>query len=893
MILDDLTRESVLEAVQEYDDLGQEAFLAKYHFRPARDWVLVQGGRSYDSKAIAGAAYGNVHRDRGPLRSNEFVSGRQTVVRVLRRLGFDLEQVRPDAPDRLRVWVIRAGREGAQEDLALDNDVVLIGWSELGELSGALSREDLKRLVRGLTGEEREQSIAAQAGQIYRFINDVRVGDLVVLPLRTRLNHVAIGRVLGEYRHRTDGQFENSDGQHTRDIEWLARSLPYERFDPDLREAFGQQGTVSEITKTDVLARMMEVLEGADASAIHLVLKWSPDRRGRADTIERHLEVAEREGEVWWGRVSTPGRTGLAADRLQRIREQLASGSKTNVYLHSRLSTWRTRLVAITIDEDDLEQDLIPSYYSADTHHSLWVKLTDFEQIDPSELTEDFVLAQSGEPVTAASLGNQGPLIVRRRSATLPARYFILNQGAGDHGGYDDQEGVAYHWTDRSSGAWKQLANSQGARFVYYRPGTAADGTSQTYFGTGVIRVIRADVRDGVQHFVADVDEFRPFGSPVAWKDGPTRNAQTSIQPIPRAQFERLLAEGLNDDVAVPFDIAAVQAAADRRGLNLPDDLYAHLVAVLNSGKHVILTGPPGTAKTTLAQALADAAVDAELCKGYLLTTATGDWTTFETIGGLRPTLEGVLEFSEGQFLTAIRSDRWLVIDELNRSNFDRAFGQLFTVLSGQPVVLPYERPNSGGKPLTLVPAGATAPNIDADFLEIPQSWRIIATMNVFDKSLLFEMSFALMRRFAFVEVASPSLAVFEGLIDREAGGEKAPADLAKRLLDLRTLKDLGPAVFMDLARFLRERMADGEAEEDGELLYEAFYSYLLPQFEGIDEPTGSALFKQLAPLVTSSRRERLRTTLNDVLGLELEPRASTVAESEEDYLRDIEADEG
>ena len=55
-----------------------------------------------------------------------------------------------------------------------------------------------------------------------------------------------------------------------------------------------------------------------------------------------------------------------------------------------------------------------------------------------------------------------------------------------------------------------------------------------------------------------------------------------------------------------------------------------------------------------------------------------------------------MLEFRDGLFLEAIREGRWLVIDELNRSNFDRAFGQLFTVLSGQSVVLPYEDPDSG-----------------------------------------------------------------------------------------------------------------------------------------------------------------------------------------------------
>jgi hypothetical protein len=41
----------------------------------------------------------------------------------------------------------------------------------------------------------------------------------------------------------------------------------------------------------------------------------------------------------------------------------------------------------------------------------------------------------------------------------------------------------------------------------------------------------------------------------------------------------------------------------------------------------------------------------------------------------------------------------------------------------------------------------------------------------VFDKTLLFEMSYALMRRFAFIEVSSPDDPIFEELIEGWAGG--------------------------------------------------------------------------------------------------------------------------
>jgi MoxR-like ATPase len=269
---------------------------------------------------------------------------------------------------------------------------------------------------------------------------------------------------------------------------------------------------------------------------------------------------------------------------------------------------------------------------------------------------------------------------------------------------------------------------------------------------------------------------------------------------------------------------------------------------------------------------VADIAARSRRSAGWVLTTATSDWTTYETIGGLRPTQEG-LEFEEGHFLAAIRERKWLVIDELNRSNFDRAFGQLFTALSGQPVVLPYHRPDKDER-LTIVPETEDGfLNLGGDQLVIPQSWRVLATINVFDKSLLFEMSYALMRRFAFVDVPSPTDEDFEQLIDDAATDESGvrddvAAEVARSLLEVRTVKDIGPASYMDLARFVR-RLREADASIDpAALRWRAFFSYLLPQFEGIDERDGRRLHAVLAGLVGPARQNDLKQTLATVLGL-------------------------
>jgi len=306
------------------------------------------------------------------------------------------------------------------------------------------------------------------------------------------------------------------------------------------------------------------------------------------------------------------------------------------------------------------------------------------------------------------------------------------------------------------------------------------------------------------------------------------------------------------------FTSEDLNQAANEAGMIFPAYVLDQLVAAIDSGKHVILTGPPGTGKTTLAYLASDVARKAMFCTGYLPTTATTEWTTFETIGGLQPTAEGLI-YRPGLFIDAIETGRWLVIDELNRSNFDRAFGQLFTVLSGASVVLPFKRKGQV-HPLSLVPSGVEAP-AETDVIRVPANWRIIATMNVFDKNLLFEMSYALMRRFAFIEVGTPSDDAYRELL-------VGKGEVVTRLLGLRQFTDLGPAVYIDAAKYAARRSRDGIT--DSRVLYEVFYAYFLPQFEGMEERRAMTLYRTVAEHLDAPEQLEVQRTIGDVLGVEL-----------------------
>src|SRR5256885_7973106 len=93
MPLSDLTDPAAVNAaMDEFDRIGRNAFLEKYGFGPFRSYFARRGDSYYDSKAIVGAAIGFQHPDIGPLISNDFSGGENTVALLLEKLGFVVEQ---------------------------------------------------------------------------------------------------------------------------------------------------------------------------------------------------------------------------------------------------------------------------------------------------------------------------------------------------------------------------------------------------------------------------------------------------------------------------------------------------------------------------------------------------------------------------------------------------------------------------------------------------------------------------------------------------------------------------------------------------------------------------------------------------------------------------------
>ena len=235
-------------------------------------------------------------------------------------------------------------------------------------------------------------------------------------------------------------------------------------------------------------------------------------------------------------------------------------------------------------------------------------------------------------------------------------------------------------------------------------------------------------------------------------------------------------------------------------------EFLENIQTLLYDKRQVIFQGPPGTGKTYVAQALAEHLAESQ--HRVTLVQFHPSYAYEDFVRGFRPKQVSdqlVYELKDGPLLLAAQSaslepekKHFLVIDEINRGNLAKVFGELYFLLEYRDKSITLQYHEDGEDDFTM-----------------PPNLYIIGTMNTADRSIAL-VDLALRRRFYFEEF-HPDEEPVKGVLRRwlEANGKSDltwVADVVERANEL--LKEdrhaaIGPSYFMkpDLDETMVERI--------------------------------------------------------------------------------------
>jgi len=142
-------------------------------------------------------------------------------------------------PEMGSVWVVRAGRGGKWAEECRKNGVCAIGWRDAGDFTGMARREDFKKRIEETYPTWKPGRRLNSASQLYRFVNEIRTGDLVATPI-SATREILLGRVEGPYRYEPDLIPENPN---VRPVDWM-RTISRDDLSVRARNSAGSTLTV-------------------------------------------------------------------------------------------------------------------------------------------------------------------------------------------------------------------------------------------------------------------------------------------------------------------------------------------------------------------------------------------------------------------------------------------------------------------------------------------------------------------------------------------------------------------------------------------------------------------------------------------------------------------------
>jgi len=170
------------------------------------------------------------------------------------------------------------------------------------------------------------------------------------------------------------------------------------------------------------------------------------------------------------------------------------------------------------------------------------------------------------------------------------------------------------------------------------------------------------------------------------------------------------------------------------------------ILSILERKKNIVLQGPPGTGKTFIAKRLAFCAMGRKDNSKVDMVQFHQSFSYEDFIQGYRPTETGNFSLVDGVFYRFCKRAKndpnnkyFFIIDEINRGNLSKIFGELMLLIEG----------DKRGEHYAV---SLTYQSDDDEQFYVPSNVYVIGTMNTADRSLAV-VDYALRRRFSFISI--------------------------------------------------------------------------------------------------------------------------------------------
>ena len=153
----------------------------------------------------------------------------------------------------MAIWLVRAGKHAEYELKFLQEKRIYVTWDKLDvDLKKLSDQSELTIELTKRYSDAKVMAIANWIGQIWPFAHEMKISDLVIVPLKKQ-RAFQIGEITGDYHFEKKGP---SPYFHWRSVKWISENVPRTNFGKDLLFALGNPRTICRIQSHNAETRL-------------------------------------------------------------------------------------------------------------------------------------------------------------------------------------------------------------------------------------------------------------------------------------------------------------------------------------------------------------------------------------------------------------------------------------------------------------------------------------------------------------------------------------------------------------------------------------------------------------------------------------------------------------